>query len=80
MKAYESGAAAYFATPPVQLIYAFNASLKSITQGKVSLEDRFKLHREASQRIKAAAEELGMKQVCPRSLLTIDLPFSRFCG
>lgn len=29
----------------------------------VSLNDRFRLHREASARIKKAAEELGLKQV-----------------
>ena len=35
MKAYEAGTAAYFATPPVNLIYAFHASLSLIT-GKIS--------------------------------------------
>ena len=35
MKAYEAGTAAYFATPPVNLIYAFHASLSLIT-GKAS--------------------------------------------
>lgn len=64
MKAYEQGAGAYFATPPVNLIYAFNASLKMITRSsEVSLEERFKLHEEASARIKSAAKELGLKQV-----------------
>jgi len=63
MKAYEAGTPAYFATPPVQLIYAFNASLKAITQGSVSLEERFQLHREASQRIKKATADLGLKQL-----------------
>lgn len=63
MKAYESGNPAYFATPPVNLIYAFHESLKSITQGKVTLEERFRLHQEASEKIKKAAEDLGLKQV-----------------
>jgi alanine-glyoxylate transaminase/serine-glyoxylate transaminase/serine-pyruvate transaminase len=64
MRAYEQGTAAYFATPPVNLIYAFNASLTTITKSsEVSLEERFKLHKEASRRIKAAAEELGLNQV-----------------
>ena len=64
MKAYEQGAAAYFATPPVNLIYAFNASLTTITKSpEVSLEERFKLHEVASQRVKSAAKELGLKQV-----------------
>jgi hypothetical protein len=38
-------------------------SLKHITSSNVSLDDRFRLHREASARIKTAAEELGLKQV-----------------
>ncbi len=33
MKAYESGTAAYFATPPVNLIYAYRASLNQIMRG-----------------------------------------------
>jgi len=64
MKAYEHGVGAYFATPPVNLIYAFNASLTTITKSsEVSLEERFKRHEEASKRVKSAAEELGLKQV-----------------
>lgn len=64
MKAYERGAAAYFATPPVNLIYAFNASLTTITKSsEISLEERFELHKEASQRVKTAAKELGLNQV-----------------
>jgi alanine-glyoxylate transaminase / serine-glyoxylate transaminase / serine-pyruvate transaminase len=63
MKAYEFGSAAYFATPPVNLIYAFHVSLKSITHGGISLEERFHLHCEASKRVKQAAFDLGLKQV-----------------
>jgi alanine-glyoxylate transaminase/serine-glyoxylate transaminase/serine-pyruvate transaminase len=64
MKAYESGNPAYFATPPVNLIYAYHASLTSITKSsKVSLEERFALHREVSERVKHAAGELGLKLV-----------------
>jgi len=63
MKAYESGQAAYFATPPVNLIYAFHASLSTITKSTVSLADRFKLHQEASKRVKDAATKLGLKQL-----------------
>ncbi|KAF8159782.1 pyridoxal phosphate-dependent transferase [Crassisporium funariophilum] len=73
MKAYEKGTAAYFATPPVNLIYAFHASLCLIT-GRTApsnspnatplpLQDRFALHRQASQQIKAAAKALGLKQI-----------------
>lgn len=64
MKAYEQGSGAYFATPPVNLIYAFNTSLKTITKSsEVSLEERFRLHKEASQRIKSVVQELGLTQV-----------------
>ena len=63
MKAYEAGSGAYFATPPVNLIYAFHASLSQITKSSPSLEERFKLHKEVSQKIKGLATELGIKQV-----------------
>lgn len=63
MKAYENGTPAYFATPPVNLIYAFHESLRQITKTDTSLEERFRLHREASRRVKEAAFELGLKQV-----------------
>jgi alanine-glyoxylate transaminase/serine-glyoxylate transaminase/serine-pyruvate transaminase len=63
MKAYENNSAAYFATPPVNLIYAFHTSLTQIMQGSVSLEQRFKLHQEVSRRIKKAAEEIGFRGV-----------------
>lgn len=63
MEAYESGRPMYFATPPVNLIRAYHASLLRITKSSPSLEDRFKLHREASDRVKRAALDLGLKQV-----------------
>ncbi|KAF8075096.1 PLP-dependent transferase [Lyophyllum atratum] len=63
MKAYEAGTPAYFATPPVNLIHAYHASLLQLTRSSTSLDERFKLHREASQRVKKAATELGLKQI-----------------
>lgn len=63
MQAYEAGRASYFATPPVNLVYAFHASLSQITKGTPSLQERFALHKAASQRIKDTAETLGLKQV-----------------
>ena len=63
MKAYESGSPAYFATPPVNLIYSYRASLLQLIREPPSLETRFKLHREASQRIKDAASALGLRQI-----------------
>ncbi|RDB23521.1 Alanine--glyoxylate aminotransferase 1 [Hypsizygus marmoreus] len=63
MRNYENGSPSYFATPPVNLVHSYHASLLQITKAAPSLEERFKLHREASQRIKAAATELGLKQI-----------------
>jgi len=63
MQAYEQGKPAYFATPPVNLIYALQASLTRIVRGLPSLADRFRLHQETSQRIKKALKDLGLKQV-----------------
>ncbi|KAG5721345.1 Alanine--glyoxylate aminotransferase 1 [Termitomyces sp. T112] len=63
MKAYEAGSPAYFATPPVNLIQSYLASLKQMTRASPSLEERFRQHREASKRIKDAATELGLKQI-----------------
>lgn len=63
MKAYEGGSAAYFATPPVNLIRAYHESLTQITKASPSLDERLKLHRETSNRIKAAAKELGLSQL-----------------
>ncbi|TFK25597.1 alanine-glyoxylate transaminase [Coprinopsis marcescibilis] len=75
MNAYESGSPAYFATPPVNLLYAYNASLRIITAKRsastaaepsevvVSLEQRFALHKSASQKIKETAAQLGIKQL-----------------
>lgn len=63
MRAYEAGSAAYFATPPVNLIYAYHASLTQITRGAPSLEERFAAHRRASARIKDACAALGLRQL-----------------
>jgi len=64
MSAYEQGSAAYFATPPVNLIYAFHAALTAITRNPtISLEERFKIHKDVSRRIKDAAAEFGLRQL-----------------
>lgn len=63
MKAYENGSPAYFATPAISLVYAYHASLKQITGSSPSLDERYRLHRQVSQRIKAIADQLGLKQV-----------------
>lgn len=63
MRAYESGSAAYFATPPVNLLYAYHASLQQILRGPVSLVDRLAAHIAASARIRDVVRELGMRCV-----------------
>ncbi|CAD6925382.1 unnamed protein product [Tilletia controversa] len=64
MRAYEAGSPAYFATPPTNLIYALNQSLRTITQGEVSLEDRFRRHVEVSDKIKNfITHRLGLEQL-----------------
>ena len=63
MRAYEAGQALYFATPPVNLIYALNASLKLITATSPSLKERFALHKEASARVRKTVVELGLRTV-----------------
>ncbi|KAI9511563.1 PLP-dependent transferase [Russula earlei] len=63
MKAYESGSAAYFATPPVNLIRAYHESLSQINKASPTLDERLRMHRETSARIKVAATELGLRQL-----------------
>lgn len=63
MQAYEKGDPAYFATPPVNLVYALHASLTRITKEKPTLEERFRLHREASYRVRHALVELDLRHV-----------------
>lgn len=61
MKSYENLPAAYFATPPVQLIYALHAALSAITKASPSLEERFALHKAASNKVKDFVIDLGLE-------------------
>lgn len=79
MNAYETGKPMYFATPPVNLIRAYYTSLKQITQVAPSLEERFKLHKEASRRVKEAVAELGLKEV-PKDPYYAANGMSAVCG
>jgi hypothetical protein len=63
MKAYEGGSAAYFATPPVNLVHAYHESLSQITKASPSLDERLRLHRETSRRVQDAARELGLSRL-----------------
>jgi alanine-glyoxylate transaminase/serine-glyoxylate transaminase/serine-pyruvate transaminase len=64
MRAYEAKKPSYFATPPVQLIYALNAAFDAILARP--LAERFARHAEVSDRIKAAVAALGLEQVAAR--------------
>jgi alanine-glyoxylate transaminase / serine-glyoxylate transaminase / serine-pyruvate transaminase len=59
MQAYEARKPMYFATPPVQLIYALNTSLKQILERP--LADRFADHKECSTMVKDFVDSLGLK-------------------
>ncbi|KAL9082752.1 MAG: hypothetical protein Q9159_006212 [Coniocarpon cinnabarinum] len=61
MQNYEAKKPSYFATPSPQLIHALHTALSQILARP--LEERFKLHREASQRVKKRVTELGLKQL-----------------
>lgn len=63
MSAFESGTAAYFATPPVNLMYAYRASLQVIVNGEKTLQERLQLHIDASKAVKHAAKSLGFQQL-----------------
>lgn len=67
MKAYEENRAAYFATPPVNLIYAYRASLELILRSNtVPFDERLKRHKTATGRIREGAEKLGLRFVAQK--------------
>jgi alanine-glyoxylate transaminase / serine-glyoxylate transaminase / serine-pyruvate transaminase len=61
MQNYEAKKASYFATPSPQLIHALHTSLAQILSKPLS--ERFAMHRAASQKIKKAVADLGLKQL-----------------
>ena len=65
MRAYEAGKGAYFATPPVQLIHALNASFDEIlSKEDQSIDARVQAHVVASDYFKdKCVNELGLKLV-----------------
>ncbi|KAF8899579.1 pyridoxal phosphate-dependent transferase [Gymnopilus junonius] len=63
MRAYDQNKPAYFGTPAVNLVRAYHASLREITQGPISLSTRLAMHTAASDLVKRTAESLGMTQV-----------------
>lgn len=64
MQNYEAKKASYFATPSPQLVRALHTSLTQILSRP--LEQRFADHRAASQRIKKAVSDFGLKQLASK--------------
>jgi len=64
MKNYEAKKPSYFATPSPQLVRALHTTLTQVLS--VPLEERFAVHRAASQKIKKAVAELGLKQLASK--------------
>ncbi|CDK28517.1 unnamed protein product [Kuraishia capsulata CBS 1993] len=58
MKAYESGAGAYFATPPVQLIHALDVSLKEIVP---DLDARIAKNAVVAEKLRSNLDSIGIK-------------------
>ena len=65
MQAYEARKPMYFATPPVQLIYALNTALKQILERP--LADRFADHKKASDMVKDFVEKTLALKTLPAS-------------
>ncbi|MFY0526775.1 pyridoxal-phosphate-dependent aminotransferase family protein [Archangium gephyra] len=61
MEAYEAGRAAYFATPPVNLVYALEVSLGQIL--REGMEARFARHRRMARSFRAGWKALGLKML-----------------
>ena len=64
MQAYEAGTAAYFATPPTNLILALSVGLREILEG--GMEARFALHEHGALALRAAWSALGLRPVPAR--------------
>ena len=64
MKNYEAKKPSYFATPPTQLVHALHTALTQLLSG--NLDERFEKHKEASQKVKKAIADLGLKQIATK--------------
>ncbi|KAF2117504.1 pyridoxal phosphate-dependent transferase [Lophiotrema nucula] len=64
MQNYEAKKASYFATPSPQLIHALHTSLNQILSKP--LDQRFSDHKAASDKIKKAVSDLGLKQLATK--------------
>ncbi len=59
MQSYETGSRGYFATPPINMIYALNESVEQILEE--GLERRIQRHSIISKAVKSAVETLGLQ-------------------
>ncbi|OAK95736.1 PLP-dependent transferase [Phaeosphaeriaceae sp. SRC1lsM3a] len=64
MQNYEAKKPSYFATPSPQLVHALDTSLKQILSRP--LDQRFADHKAASQKVKKAVADLGLKQLASK--------------
>ena len=64
MQNYEAKKPSYFATPSPQLVRALDTSLTQILSRP--LEQRFADHKAASQKVKKAVADLGLKQLASK--------------
>jgi alanine-glyoxylate transaminase/serine-glyoxylate transaminase/serine-pyruvate transaminase len=64
MQNYEAKKPSYFATPSPQLVRSLHTSLNSILSK--SLDERFAAHKAASDKIKTAVSDLGLKQLASK--------------
>lgn len=64
MQNYEAGKPSYFATPSTQLVRALHTTLTQITAKP--LAERFAIHAQVSDRVKAAVAELGLTQLATK--------------
>lgn len=64
MQNYENFKPSYFATPATQLVHALHTSLTQITSRPMS--ERFAVHAQVSDRVKAAVKDLGLSQLAAK--------------
>ena len=64
MQNYEAKKPSYFATPSPQLVRALNTSLTSILSRPI--DEYFAAHRAASQKVKKAVTDFGLKQLASK--------------
>ncbi|KAI3627640.1 hypothetical protein GLX27_000688 [Malassezia furfur] len=68
MRSFEGGKLAFLATPPTNLIFAMQVSLRSMLDGPVSLEERFEKTKQASAKVKSFVAEMGLQQLVSEEL------------